>query len=62
MSSTYRVVGSLGSPYTMKVRALFRYRRLPHVFEMRNGSVRAEVANVRPQIIPMVQRPYDSEW
>jgi glutathione S-transferase len=46
----------------MKVRALFRYRRLLHVFEMRNDSVRAEVANVRPQIIPMVQRPHDSEW
>jgi glutathione S-transferase len=62
MSSCYRVVGSLGSPYTMKVRAVFRYRRLPHLFEMRNGDVRREVAHVRPQIIPMVQRPHDKQW
>ena len=62
MSNNYRVVGSLGSPYTMKMRAVFRYRRLPHLFEMRNGAVRSEVAHVRPQIIPMVQRPQDDEW
>ena len=29
---------------------------------MRTGSVREETAAVRPQIIPMVQKPGDSGW
>ena len=62
MSEHYRIVGGLGSPYTVKTRAVFRYRRIPHVFQMRNGAVREEVAHVRPAIIPMVQAPGDVEW
>lgn len=62
MQDNYRVVGGLGSPYSMKMRAVFRYRRLPHVFEMRNGAVRDETADVRPQIIPMVRGPQDTSW
>ena len=62
MSTRYRIVGGLGSPYSMKMRAIFRYRRLTHTFEMRNGAVRDEVAHVRPQIIPMVQAPGETDW
>jgi glutathione S-transferase len=62
MDGHYRVVGGLGSPYSMKMRAVFRYRRLPHIFEMRNGTVREETSQVRPQIIPMVRGPEDKSW
>ena len=62
MTTTYRLIGGLGSPYTMKLRAIMRYRRLPHVFEMRNGKVKEEVAHVRPQLIPMLQLPDSKEW
>ena len=62
MQPHYRIVGGLGSPYSMKMRAVFRYRRLPHVFEMRNGAVREEVQHVRPSIIPMVKGPDDADW
>ena len=70
MTTTYRLIGGLGSPYTMKLRAIMRYRRLPHVFEMRNGKVAEEVAHVRPQLIPMLQlraksgawTPHPSPW
>jgi glutathione S-transferase len=62
MDGHYRIVGGLGSPYSMKMRAVFRYRRLPHIFEMRNGSVREETNQVRPQIIPMVRGPEDEAW
>jgi len=58
----YRIVGGLGSPYSMKMRAVFRYRRLAHRFEMRNGQIRDEVAHVRPYIIPMVRGPEDADW
>ncbi|MCZ6852338.1 MAG: glutathione S-transferase family protein [Gammaproteobacteria bacterium] len=62
MEGQYRIVGGLGSPYSMKMRAVFRYRRLPHIFEMRNGAVREEVAHVRPSIIPMVRGADDADW
>ncbi len=62
MTDLYRIVGGLGSPYSMKTRAVFRYRRIPHMFQMRNGEVRAEVEHVRPSIIPMMRGPNDADW
>ena len=62
MVDHYRIVGGLGSPYSMKMRAVFRYRRLQHVFEMRNGKVSEEVAHVRPSIVPMVRGADDRDW
>lgn len=62
MDKPYRLIGSLGSPYTMKLRAVLRYRRLPHVFIMRSPSVRAEIAQVRPRIIPILQLPEDDSF
>ena len=58
----YRVVGANGSPYSMKMRAIFRYRRIPHIWQHRSARVEAETANVRPQIVPMVQFPDGSGW
>lgn len=62
MQNYYRIIGGLGSPYSMKMRAVFRYRRIAHLFQMRNGVTRDEVAHVRPSIIPMVRGPEDSDW
>jgi glutathione S-transferase len=62
MPASYRIIGSLGSPYSMKMRAIFRYRRLAHVFDFRDDASKAETAGVRPQIVPMVCYPDSGEW
>jgi glutathione S-transferase len=61
VSGVYRLVGSTGSPYSMKLRAAMRYRRIPHVWVLRTPAARAETAHVRPQVIPMLRLP-EGEW
>ena len=58
--------GAPGSPYTCKIRALLRYRRIPFVFKnYAPGMTRAglteeesqELEAVRPQVIPILRLP-----
>jgi glutathione S-transferase len=59
--SRYTIYGGLGSPYSMKMRALMRYRRLPHVWrQMQTGDDRV-FANVKAPVIPVIQYP-DGTW
>ena len=53
----YRILGALGSPYSMKMRAILRYRRLPHIWIQAKESHSAERAQVRPAVIPVIQYP-----
>lgn len=56
-NETYRIFGGLGSPYSMKLRAVMRYRRIPHVWIQLNDANAYEIANVRPSVIPVLQYP-----
>lgn len=53
----YKIFGGLGSPYSMKLRAVMRYRRLPHVWVQLNDRNAYEIANVRPPVIPVLRFP-----
>src|SRR5689334_22534209 len=50
----YGVYGALGSPYSLKMRAVMRYRRLPHTWSAvgLNPEVRARV---KVPVIPVIR-------
>ena len=52
----YIINGALGSPYSMKMRALMRYRRIPHLWV--HGAVsRDALSNVKAPVIPVMEYP-----
>jgi len=53
----YVVVGVDASPYTVKVRAVLRYRRLPHAWLCRMPQFYAPLAAVKPLLMPVVRFP-----
>jgi len=57
MPSPYRIIGIESSPYAVKVRAAFRYRRLPHVWVARNPRLFDETKDLKPVLMPVVQFP-----
>jgi len=61
MTEPYRVYGGLGSPYSMKMRALMRYRRLAHVWRQVRASDSEVMRNVKVPVIPVIRFP-DGSW
>ena len=62
MPEHYRLIGGNGSPYSVKMRALMRYRRLPFIWIMRTPEIGRELADLRPQLIPVLQLPDSGEY
>lgn len=53
-SHVYEVYGALGSPYSLKMRAVMRYRRLPHTWSAIGG--RPDVrTKVKVPVIPVIR-------
>lgn len=56
--SHYEVYGALGSPYSLKVRAAMRAKRLVHTWTSMTAEDRSKVMpNVKTQVIPVVRTP-----
>ena len=58
MADGYRIIGAEMSPYSVKVRAYFRYKAIPHQWVLRNAASQAEYEkHARMPIIPLVITP-----
>lgn len=61
MHDRYRLIGGTPSPYSNKLRALMRYRRIPHDWVPRSAAIESELAHVKPQLVPMLQFPNSAD-
>ncbi|MGB3721947.1 MAG: glutathione S-transferase family protein [Pacificimonas sp.] len=57
MATPYKIYGAIASPYSVKIRALMRYRRLPHIWIDGNAARAAALADVKVPVIPVVEFP-----
>lgn len=58
MARTYRLFGVELSPYSLKVRAYFRYKRIPHEWIARDTNSQEEYArHARLPLVPLVVTP-----
>lgn len=55
----YTLIGANGSPYSLKMRALMRYRRLPFNWVLRTSRNRTEFDSLRPALVPILKLPED---
>lgn len=62
MDHAYHIVGDIGSPYSIKMRAILRYRRLPFIWSQVNQKLRNEIAHIKPPVIPKIKFPDDGAW
>ena len=53
----YTINGALGSPYSLKMRALMRYRRIPHIWQHGAATHGLAAAKVKALVIPVVEYP-----
>lgn len=59
--SPYDIYGALASPYSMKMRAVLRYRRIPHVWRQMEFGDEHIFQHVKAPVIPVLHYP-DGTW
>jgi len=57
MQLPYKILGAPGSPYSRKLRAAVRYRRLPYTWANRNGSEDVNTPQVTVNLLPVMVVP-----
>jgi glutathione S-transferase len=57
MAATYRLHGANPSPYSQKMRAIMRYRRLPFVWDNDGTARDVAIAGQLPPVIPVLRFP-----
>ena len=72
----FRLFGTVGSPYALKLRSLMRYERLPFTWlpasldwiptgldrEPASQKARAEIAGIRPPVVPVLYFPTEKQY
>ena len=58
--SDHIVIGSEESPYSVKVRSYFRYKRIPHEWRERGQAADLFAKHARLPLVPLVVTPQDS--
>ena len=76
MGDRYRLYGSVGSPYALKLKSLLRYRRIPFDWvpasldwvpeglprDPASKTAREEIGHVRPPVMPVLWFPQDGTF
>lgn len=57
MTHPLKLVGGPGSPYSRKMRAVLRYRRIPHQWILRNSKWDVGIPEVKVAIVPVLAFP-----
>ncbi|QPH55083.1 glutathione S-transferase family protein [Pontivivens ytuae] len=57
MSARYELIGLTASPYSMKVRALLRYRRIPFDWIVEMPQLTGRKVEVSPVLLPVLRHP-----
>lgn len=62
--TSYRLLGGPGSPYSLKMRAVLRYRRIPHIWRVPPGFFLEgpEIKATGKRMIPVMQLPEGTWW